>query len=324
MQERAAIAMPHGIDERFYEKIGGIDQWLTIRGWDRANPVILLLHGGPGNPASAHPQWLFGWEKDFTIVQWDQRGSGMTYEKYGAATPGLNQARLVQDGLELAEFIRTKLDRRKVILLGHSWGTTIGLQMVGARPDLFSAFVGTGQISSSQMVRNAVWYPILLNQAKHDGDTKTVAKLTDFGPPPYDRKRFQEFDAFLASFSKSDHNFRISSALIGLSDPYASLWQDYVDYIGGLRFTTRAMLPDLMAFDRGKLPKSLAVPIFVFQGDHDAASQPQLLDEFMDKLEAPLKILVRINGAGHMAFVTHADQFHALLNSYVRQIAVKE
>src|SRR6185437_10062749 len=118
-----AIATPNGIQEGRYITLGGIEQWITIRGEDRNNPVILLVHGGPGDATSLYG-WAFlrPWFKRFTVVQWDQRGAGKTYGRNGPSTPDVTINRLAQDGIDLADSLRRTLKKEKIVLVGHSFG----------------------------------------------------------------------------------------------------------------------------------------------------------------------------------------------------------
>jgi pimeloyl-ACP methyl ester carboxylesterase len=142
-----AITTLHRIDEAKYVEIGGIEQWITIRGEDRRNPVLLFLHGGPGDVTNPWSYAVFRpWLKAFTVVQWDQRGAGRTLGIKGASSAStLTVARMTQDGVELAGFLRSTLQKDKIIVIGHSWGSILGLLMVKARPDFFYAFVGTAK-----------------------------------------------------------------------------------------------------------------------------------------------------------------------------------
>ena len=208
-----APASPNGIDEARFVEIGGIQQWITIRGDDRNNPVLLFLHGGPGDAINP---WAYagfgGWSKHFTVVQWDQRGAGRTFGKNSGAPPGsITVARMTQDGVELAELLRRELRKDKLILVGHSFGSILGVFMVKARPELFHAFVGTGQVADSR--RNyAVAYSALLRKAQTLGDQQAIRELREIGAPPYangrgygvQRKwsnRFEGADLFLPSLS---------------------------------------------------------------------------------------------------------------------------
>jgi len=123
-----AITTPNGIDEATYVEIGGIEQWVTIRAEDRNNPALLFLHGGPGDATNPWGYAAFRrWLKYFTVVQWDQRGSGRTFGRNGAASAStITPDRMAQDGIELAEWVKKKLHKDKIILVVHSWGSVLG------------------------------------------------------------------------------------------------------------------------------------------------------------------------------------------------------
>ena len=143
---RLPTATTKPIQEARYVTLGGIEQWITIRGADRANPVLLLIHGGPGDAQSALRSTYAVYEKDFTIVQWDQRGAGRTYIKNPNSPPEPERVEL--DGIELAQYLCSYLTKKKIVLLGHSWGSYLAIGMVQRRPELFAAYVGTGQVGS--------------------------------------------------------------------------------------------------------------------------------------------------------------------------------
>ena len=178
LARQQALESSASIHQVGYVRIGGIPQWIEIRGWDRTNPVILWLHGGPGAPVlpASYASFL-PWEKTFTIAHWHQRGAGLTY----AATPGnpspLTIDRMVQDGIEVAEHVRSRLRKDKVILIGHSWGSVIGTRMVQRRPDLFAAYVGTGQFNSLEDDGRDL-FAAAMARAKASGDARAIESLT--------------------------------------------------------------------------------------------------------------------------------------------------
>ena len=141
------IPQPQGIEEAFPVRIGGIDQWISVRGRDRRNPILLFIHGGPAS-TEAPVSWLYqsGWEDYFTVVQWDQRGAGKTYVANDAAVvePTITQERMVADGEEMVAWLRSHYTKRKVFVLGHSWGTLIGLEVARRHPDWLHAYIGMG------------------------------------------------------------------------------------------------------------------------------------------------------------------------------------
>jgi pimeloyl-ACP methyl ester carboxylesterase len=159
------------INEEGFVQIGGIGQCITIKGDDKRNPVILFLHGGPGDAWSPFANSWFGpWEKDFTLVQWDQRGAGRTYGKTGPSIePTMTIDRMVQDGIEVSEYLTKHLGKKKIILVGGSWGSILGIYMAKQRPDLFYAYVGMAQLVNER-VGQAASYARVLQLARAAGD----------------------------------------------------------------------------------------------------------------------------------------------------------
>jgi len=182
-----AIRTPNGIDEGLFVRAGGIDQWVSIRGEDRSNPVVLVLHGGPATSYMAFTTFFQPWEKYFTVVQWDRRGVGKTFGRNGRARSGqMTLDRIVEDGAEISGFLCRHLHKDKIILLGHSMGSMIGISIAARRPDLFYAYVGTEQIVD--MARNEeLSYQTILNSSRTAGNASTVKTLERIGAPPYQR-----------------------------------------------------------------------------------------------------------------------------------------
>src|ERR1700722_8946208 len=132
-------------DEETYVPIGGTEQWVTVKGEDRKNPVVLILHGGPGAAFSPFDDSTFRqWRRNFTVVQWDQRGAGRTFSHNGGTSiePTMTIDRMVQDGIEVSEYLKHHLHQKKIVLFGGSWGSLLAVHMVKKRPDLFCAYLG--------------------------------------------------------------------------------------------------------------------------------------------------------------------------------------
>ena len=161
-------------------------------------------------PIPGGTQGFRNWLKYFTVVQWDQRGAGRTFGRNGAAAAStITIERMVQDGVELAELLSKRLQKDKIVLVGHSWGSTLGVFMAKARPELFHAFVGTGQVADP--TRNyVVAYAALVEKASREGNSRALQELKEVGPPPYKDGKgfaiqrkwsnlFEGADVFLAS-----------------------------------------------------------------------------------------------------------------------------
>jgi pimeloyl-ACP methyl ester carboxylesterase len=137
-EEVISLRSASSVDEDMYVTAGGIEQWVQMRGQDRANPVLLCLHGGPGGSWIPQTMVLAQWEQEFTVVQWDQRGTGKTLEATGASITGsMTVEQMADDGIEVSEFVRNHLHKDKIVLLGFSWGSILGIHMIQKRPDLF-------------------------------------------------------------------------------------------------------------------------------------------------------------------------------------------
>jgi pimeloyl-ACP methyl ester carboxylesterase len=304
-----AVTTPNGIDEANYVKIGGIDQWITIRGEDRKNPVLLFLHGGPGD--ATNPWGYAGfrnWLQYFTVVQWDQRGAGRTFGRNGpAAASTITIDRMVQDGVELAELLSRKLQKDKIVLVGHSWGSILGVFMAKARPELFYAFVGTGQVADPP--RNyAVAYAALIARASRDGNTRALRELHQVGPPPYaDGKGYAVQRKWSNLFEGADA-FLASTLGFALAAPGYSL-RDINDWFDGQGASAGRLVPQTSALDPKLLAGEFAVPVFVIQGAEDFTTPASLAKTYLNSLHAPRKAFATIDGAGHFAVFTKPDLF---------------
>jgi pimeloyl-ACP methyl ester carboxylesterase len=317
-----AITAPQGIDEATYVKIGGIEQWITIRGEDRANPVLLFLHGGPGDATNPWGYAAFrSWLKYFTVVQWDQRGAGRTFGRNGASRSTITPDRMVQDGTELAELLKNRLHKDKIFLVGHSWGSVLGFFMVKARPDLFYAFVGTGQVAADFSRTCAAAYTTLLERASRQGNSQAVNELKEVGPPPYkDGKGFGVLHKW-ANLSERADVFLASALGFALVAPGYSV-RDINDWFAGQRVSGEHLQPYFDELDRKLLGGELAVPVFVIQGAEDYTTPVGLAKTYLDSLSAPQKAFLTIEGAGHFAVFTKQDEFledlRAQLGPFIR------
>ena len=305
-----AITAANGIDEGSYVKIGGIEQWITIRGEDRHNPVLLFLHGGPGDATNPWGYAAFrSWLKYFTVVQWDQRGAGRTFGRNGASTAStITPDRMVQDGIELSELLKKRLHKDKIVLVGHSWGSVLGFFMVKTRPDLFYAFVGTGQVAAEFSRSTAVAYTALLERASRQGNLPAVQELKEVGPPPYkDGKGFGVLHKWAMLVERADV-FLASALGFAFTAPEYSV-RDIDDWFDGQVVSGEHLEPYFDELDRKLLGGELAVPVFVIQGADDYTTPVSLAKTYLDSLRAPRKAFATIEGAGHFAVFTKQEEF---------------
>ncbi len=304
-----SVTTPNGIDEAAYVKIGGLEQWITIRGEDRKNPVLLLLHGGPGDATNPWGYAAFRtWLKYFTVVQWDQRGAGRTFGRNGAASAStITIERMVQDGVELVELLSKRLQKSKIVLVGHSWGSILGVFMAKARPDLFYAFVGTGQVADPK--RNyAVAYAALMERAASEDNSRALQELREVGPPPYKDGRGFAVQRRWANLFEGGDVFIASMMGFALHAPGYTL-ADINDWFEGQSASAEQLVPLTSALDPKLLGGEFVVPVFVIQGAEDFTTPASLAKTYLDSLHAPRKAFATIDRAGHFAVFTKQDVF---------------
>jgi pimeloyl-ACP methyl ester carboxylesterase len=311
---RLVIESPGGInDERFLD-INGSQQWVTIRGQDRANPVLLILHGGPGSSYIPFTPWLIDWERHFTIVQWDQPGAGKTFQRNGRADPmGLSLTRLAADGIEITGKVRGLLGSSPVILLGSSVGSIVGLKMVEQRPDLFRAYVGVNQNSPGS---GPVTYQLTCQAARHQGDRKALRLLQDIGPDPShwsmaQHQRLMKL-AIRVTTGVPDMVYDLMLPALMYSPHYTMT--DIKDYQRAMTYAGRQLYAELQSYDRRDPRGELAIPAFFFQGERDIITPTSTAQAHLQHIRAPHAQFVTIPRAGHLAeFANPARVLHELL-----------
>ena len=291
------------IDEEAFVTIGGIPQWITIKGQDRDNPLLLLLHGGPAVTFTPNADAMFeGWDKDFTLVEWDQRGAGRTFIKNGgekiASTMTLD--RMVDDGLEVARYAAAHLGKKKIIVMGASWGSILGVHMIHAQPDLFSAYVGPAQIVDMRK-NTALVYARLLKMARDAKDEAAMAALTKIGPPPWhaydDLEAYQKVEqVYQRKRAPRPPDFAVSPAYVSAAERAQS---DKAVEFSGRHFLGPQLDGPLATTDLTALGIKMAVPVFVIQGEYDMTALPELARDYVARLDAPRKKFFLLPRAGH-------------------------
>jgi pimeloyl-ACP methyl ester carboxylesterase len=321
------IATPQGVDDALFVELGGAQQWVTIRGRDRNNPVMLVLHGGPGSAMAGLAPAFVPWEEDFTVVQWDQPGAGRTFRAAGRRLPpNLAVESIARDGVELAEWLRGRLGKDKVILLGWSWGSILGVHMVKARPDLFAAYVGTGQVVAMQE-GEAVAYANVLAKARQRRDAAALAELEAIGAPPYAALAEIDTQRKWASRYELDRSLVAAIVLPQLFAPRTTLADLYDLARGTLASTSYFVGPNMTGpmteIDLRRLGLDFALPMFVVQGVADDFTPAALSRAWVDAISAPQKAFVPIENAGHFALTEHREEFLRILREQVRPLATR-
>jgi len=297
---RQLAVAPSGIDEHGYVRIGGVDQWVQIRGADRANPVMLMLHAHGASMIPLTPLYT-SWEQHFTVVQWDRRTVGRT--RRAARRSGDAEwtfDRFVADGIELVEHLRRRLGQDRVVLAAHSQGTVIGIGMIRRRPDLFHAYVGMGQMVDMQRNESIV-YERLLAQAKTAGRRRVVDGLVKLGPPPYpDRESWIRRLRYTMAIDREGRAWQKVLLTRLILMPGFSV-RDILGWFTDIMAFPQHLYEETMAVTPETLGTRFEVPVMILQGAQETYAISELAEEYVELIDAPAKAYVALEGLGHLS-----------------------
>jgi len=302
-------------------KLGGVNQWLILRGQDVNKPVLLFLSGGPGaSEAGRVLRFNAELEKHFVVVIWEQRGCGKSYPSLNPKS-ALTVEQYVADLIELTDLLRARFNEEKVYLVGHSWGTIIGGRAAQARPDLFHAYVGTAQMVNVQETDQMI-YDMVLDHSRKTGDAKFVQTLEKQGPPPYFGKNpikpyatlfGREYQLFEVPNIKNAEYRRDGDAIMLMLKQPEYGWLDRAYYLLGLMNTFNVVYPQLQEMELRNDATRLDLPVYIVLGRHDMNNPSALPEDYFNRLEAPHKQLIFFEQSGHGMIWEEADLFHSLM-----------
>lgn len=308
------IVTPQGIDETVKLRIGGIDQWLSIRGKDRRNPILLFLHGGPASPAMPEAYtFQTPWEDYFTVVQWDQRGAGKTYaaNSESAMAPGMTVQGMTNDAAQLVQYLRQHYGKQKIFLLGHSWGSVLGVQLAQQHPEWFYAYISVGQVVNGHR-NEALGYAFALREAVAHGNDVAVRELKAMAPYPGTsltldrigtRSKWEMYYGGLA-YGRQDYQFEDDAE--SLSPDYSKA--DLAAIGKGSLFSLDHLLQPLLAVDFDKVTH-FGCPVIVYVGQHDYTTPHELAEQWFTDIQAPSKRLVSFADSAHMMMQEQPGRF---------------
>ncbi len=301
-----SIVSPNGVQERYKATVGGVQQWVYVRGQNKENPVILFVHGGPASPI-APVMWMFQRpiEEYFTVVNYDQRASGKTYNANDTIklknTININQ--YVDDAIQMAELIKEKYKKKKVILIGHSWGTIISMKAALKRPDLFYAYVGIGQIINTRdNERLSVDFAVKeATRLKNDVALKELASIAPYpGNTPITRPRIiiaRKWPQYYGGLTAYRNNSRYFFQAPLLSPEYS--YQDAEAIGKGSLFTLSKVLSEFLDTDF-KSVKTFPIPVFMFMGRHDYTTPSEPTAQWLQNVKAPFKKGIWFENSAHL------------------------
>ena len=318
-REPGGRVLPHSVAEVAYVRLGGVDQWVMMRGENVDNPSLIVLHGGPGMSEMGFFRHCNApLERHFTVVHWDQRGTGKSFDRNIPAS-SMTIDRFVADLDELVEIVRRRFRTTKVAILGHSWGSALGAIYASRYPDKVSIYVGAAQIGDA-VVAESLSYSFALAAAERRQDERALNKLRAIGPPPYAaRSVFVERMAIsrMEGQMRPGVMWKMGRALFGR--PESSIF-DLPNLVRGFRFSLDAMWAEVSTLNLLKRVPALKMPVIIFVGRRDRWVPPETSVAFFDALDAPSKTLVWFDHSGHEMFVDEPERFNATMVELVRPL----
>lgn len=313
--------LPNSIASLEKVKLGGVDQWLILRGQDINKPVLLFLSGGPGaSEAGRVLRFNQELEKHFVVAIWEQRGCGKSYPSINPKSD-LTVEQYVSDIIELTDLLRARFDEQKIYLVGHSWGSIIGVRAVQERPDLFHAYIGTAQMVDVSETDQII-YEMVMEHSQKTGDTPFVETLQKQGPPPYFGKSpikpyatlfGREYALFeVPNIKDPEYRANGDAMLLMLKQPEYG-WLDRVYYLLGLMNTFNVVYPQLQEMDFRQDATHFDLPVYLILGRHDMNNPSQIPEEYFDLIQAPSKQLFFFEESGHGMIWEEADKYHDIL-----------
>jgi pimeloyl-ACP methyl ester carboxylesterase len=290
-------------------ELGGMEQWILIRGHNVDHPVLLWLHGGPG-AAQMPIAWHFNGnlEREFIVVHWDQRGSGKSN------SPGFDETtmtvdRYIKDTVELTNYLKERFGREKIYLLGHSWGSQIGILAAAANQEHYYAYIGVSQLVDPHRSQD-VAYQWLLDEIMNGSNEKDLEKLDRLGPPRYlDHADYVEFAGLIDKYGGNMDMRFTNLAWIALQSPEYRV-RDYYYWLQGATRGSGPMWEESQAFNLFQAVAQIDLPVYFFSGAHDFNTPLSLVEEYLTYLEAPAgKELVVFSSSAHTPYMAEPEHF---------------
>jgi pimeloyl-ACP methyl ester carboxylesterase len=312
---------PNGLAALEPVDVNGNRQWVLIRTEDVHSPVALFVHGGPGtSELGLNRQNTRAIERYFTVVNWDQRGAGKSFAA-GRDRGRMTRAQLVDDVVALSTHLAARFQQRKILLIGHSWGSVIGMLAVAKRPDLFHAYIGIGQMSR-MAESERLSYEWTVEHAQAAGDQASARKLAEIGPPPYTgawRSKFMTERRILGKFGGEYWGSRIGAFGVVLRTLLSREYtmRDRVNFFRGIFASLDALFPELYASDLFAEVPEVKVPVWLCLGRHDYEVPNPLSARYFEALRAPRKALVWFENSAHLPNTEESEKFNAFLTDTV-------
>jgi len=313
-------ALPGSISSIEKIMLGGVEQYIIVRGADSTKPVMLFLHGGPGSPEYSFMKATnSNLENDFVMVYWEQRGAGKSFSKQ-ILGESMNLSQFISDTKELSLILAKRFNQKKIFLMGHSWGSLLGILTSYQYPELFHAYFGIGQVCD-QYRGERVSFEWVKEQAKIRNDGKAIKKLSSMTFPD----SLATSDTWI-NFIMYERNY-VSKFGGGVTHKMTSMWpvvkmildakeytlSEKLNYMPASMFSLEHLWPEVINKNLSKEIDSMQVPVYIFQGKFDYQTPYIVAKDFFDQLKAPEKEFFTFENSAHSPIMEEKDKFNSII-----------
>ncbi|MFP4290152.1 MAG: alpha/beta fold hydrolase [Cyclobacteriaceae bacterium] len=297
-------------------QINGVDQWILFSGKNDQNPVLLFLHGGPGLP-------LFPLRKEivkktkledyFTVAYWEQRGSGKSFSKQ-IPDDSMHISQMEADTHVVVKLVAKKFAQASIYLMGHSWGSLLGLRQAAQHPELITAYLGIGQLINA-LTSDRQSYDFTLQQARKQNKKAALKQLEKIGPPPFNVNKLMQQRGLLQKFDGTRRDGG-GSLLQLVKDAFTTpeyRLKEVFSMLSNALYSLNHLWDELYQYDLHEINK-VEVPVYFLHGRHDHTVSYDVAHSFYEKLEAPKgKKFITFENSAHYPFVEEAEVFNDFL-----------
>lgn len=310
--DEKGVVIPNSVASLEKIKLGGFEQSVLIRGQDKSKPIVLFLHGGPGMPMMylAH-SFQKNLENHFVLVHWDRRGAGKSYSE-NIPLETMTVSQMISDAKELIEILQKRFGQEKVYLVGHSWGTYLGMLLIQRYPQLFHAYIGIGQLAYLGKENAEIQDRFIRQKAVETGQKEAIEQLEKQGASVRENWLFQ--------FGGEIYNATSFEPLVkaGMQSPEYTP-EDIPKIAAGSRFSAENMKYDVIQGNPIDRIIKFKIPVYFFNGRHDYTTPFELSEKYFKKLKAPKKQLIWFENSAHFAFFEQPQQFTEEMKKLVKE-----
>lgn len=297
------------------------------------NPILLYLHGGPGGAETPKAfNKLRVLQKDFTLVFWEQRGAGKTFDGFIASKyQSINS--FVEDTKTISDYLLKKFNKEKILLVGNSWGALLGVETVKKYPEIYYAFIGTGQVVDMD-INYQISYDLMLENAIKTNDLELINDLNELSRNKiYIKENGKPSGTTLKYYSiikKQEDKIEKIKKIEELEEKYEkpTIFKNKIAYNRVSKLFKMGFLYDKLWIDikdenLRETTKTMNLPIYLVSGPNDWHTPYPLVKEWFELLEAPKKELIWFENSGHSPELDSPKQFTEMLLKIKNDIKIK-